>query len=54
MKPSAIRTWEEMSVQEIYLKCIKENIRMLLRINEHRIGDTMVCLEADNCSEPSW
>lgn len=23
MKPSAIRTWEEMSVQEIYLKCIK-------------------------------
>lgn len=54
MKPSAIQTWKGMCVQEIYLKSIKENIRMLLRINEHRIGDMMVCLEADNCSGSSW
>lgn len=36
-----------MCVYENYFKSKRENIRMLLRINEYRLGGMMGCLEGD-------
>lgn len=35
MKSSAIRTRKDMCAQKIYLKSKIENIRVLLRVNDH-------------------